>query len=79
MEGHLVHGDFHMTDYLLPFVIEHGFQRQVFRVEQSIVFGLPVVGINGLLKIAFAIKQTDPHQAHSQITGCFGMVACQHP
>ena len=63
----------------LAFAVEHRFQRQVARVEQGVMFGLPVVLVDGLLKIALAIKEADPDKPKVQIAGGFGVVARQNP
>ena len=54
---------------------EHRFQRHVFRVHQIVEFGLPVVRVNGLLKIAFAVEQADADEAEAEVAGGFGVVA----
>ncbi len=72
-----VHVNFHVAYERLAVGIQHGFERHIFRIHQIVEFGLPVVRVNGLLEIAFAVKQTDADKAKSEVAGGFGVVAGQ--
>ena len=74
-EGNLAGGDFHRADDGFALVVQHGLDGQIVRVEQIVVLGLPVVLVNRLLKITFAIKQTDADEAEAEIAGRLGVVA----
>ena len=39
---------------------------------------MPVVGVKGLLKITFAIKQTDAGEAQPEVARSFGVVTCEY-
>lgn len=59
--------DAHGADHLLAAGVEHRFEREVSRIEQGVVLGLPVLLVEGLLKISFAIKQADADETEAQI------------
>ena len=54
--------------------IHHWIHGQVAGVELVVIFSLPVVLINGLLKISFPIKQGDAAKIEAKIAGAFDMV-----
>ena len=45
------------------------------RVNGIVIFRLPVVAINRLLKITFAVEQTDADEAEAEVARGFAMVA----
>jgi hypothetical protein len=73
-----VHADFRVADKRLAVGVEHGLERHVLRVNHRVVFGLPVVGINRLLEIAFAVKKADADEAEAEVAGGLGVVAGQN-
>ena len=74
----LVHPDVHPANQRLAFFVKHRLNRQILGVQQGVVFGLPIVGVNRLLKIAFAVKQADARKTNPQIAGRFRMVPRQY-
>ena len=59
--------------------VHHRFDRQVFRIQQRVILRLPVVRIEGLLEIAFAIEEADADEAQAEIAGGLGVVSGQNP
>jgi hypothetical protein len=56
----------HHADQRLALAVQHRFERQVARVEQGVMFGLPVVLVDGLLEIALAIEEADAGKPRSR-------------
>ena len=77
LEVHHVQADFHGADEPFAIRIQHRLQRHVVRIHRIVVFRLPVVGVNGLLKIALPVKQADADKSQAEIAGGLGMVAGQ--
>ena len=75
LETDAVHVDFHVQHERLAVGIQHRLKRRVLRIHQVVKFGLPVVRVDGLLEIAFAVEQTDADEAEAEVAGGFGMVA----
>ena len=70
--------DLHRADHRLAFGVEHWFKRQILRLEQGVIFRLPIVRVKLLLEVAFAIKQADANEADVEVAGRFGVVARQN-
>ena len=75
LEDHDVHADFHAADEPLAVGVQHRFHRHVLRVNRIVKFRLPVVGVDRLLEIAFAVEQADADEAEAEVAGGFGVVA----
>ena len=58
--------------------IQHRFERHVLRVNRIVKFRLPVVRVNRLLEITFAVKQTDADKTEAEVAGGFRVVAGQN-
>jgi hypothetical protein len=63
----------------LAFRVQHRFERQVLRIEQRIIFRLPIIRVDRLLKITLAVEQADADKAKAKVAGGFRMVAGKHP
>ena len=59
----------------LPVGIHNCIHGKIARVELVVIFSLPVVLINGLLKISFSIKQGDAAEVEAKIAGALNMIA----
>ena len=59
----------HRANQRLSFGIQHRFQRQVYRVQERVILRLPIVLVDLLAEIAFAIKQADSDKANAQVAG----------
>ena len=75
---HRLGRDLDFTNDRLALVVEYRLKREIRRVELAVILRLPVVGIDRLLKVAFAVKQTDTHKTESKVAGRLGVVAGQH-
>src|SRR5258708_6884062 len=75
LEGNLIHPDFNATDHRLPLLVQHGLDWEVLGIQQRVILGLPIVSIDGLLKIAFPIEQADPDKTKAKVARRFGMIA----
>ena len=62
----------------LPLGIHHCIHGKIARIELVVIFSLPVVLINSLLKISFPIKQGDTAKVESEVAGTLDMVASQN-
>ena len=58
--------------------VEDRFDREVSRVEQRVIIDLPVVMVERLLEIAFAVENAHADKAKSQVAGGFSMIAGQN-
>ncbi len=67
-----------MPDKRLAGFIQHWHHRQVLRVEQRVIFHLPVVLIDLLLEITLTIEKADADKTNIQITGRFRVVTRQN-
>src|SRR6266850_4013446 len=67
----------HRTDQRLAMRVEHRLDGKIFWIEQRIIIDLPVIVTDRLLKIAFAIKNTDANKTEPEITRRFCMVTRQ--
>src|SRR5882757_9841903 len=74
MKRYLAHADIYLANHRFTFFIQHRLDWQILRIEQGVIFGLPVVRIDRLLKVPFAIEQTDAGKADSQVVGRFCVV-----
>jgi len=77
LKVHHVQADFHRADEPVAIRIKHRLHRHVVRIHRIIVLRLPIVGIDGLLKIALPVKEADPHETQIEVAGGFRMVARQ--
>src|ERR1019366_5359355 len=77
-ETDIASGDFHGTNDGFVLFIQHRLNRKIRRVKQIVELGLPVVCIDGLLKISFAVKQADADKSQAQIARGFGVVSCEN-
>src|SRR5665213_560468 len=75
LEVHGVHADLDVADEPFAFRVQHRLERHVVRLDGIVKFRLPVVVVNRLLKITFAVKQTDADEAEAEIAGGFRVVA----
>ena len=75
LEEDPVHVDLHLQHQRLAVHVQHGFQRHGLRVHQIVKFGLPVVRVDGLLEITFAVEQPDADEAQAEVAGGLGVVA----
>ena len=75
LEIDLVHGYLDRADQRLAFRVQHRFNRQILGIQPRVILGLPVILVDRLLKIAFAIKQSDADKTEAEVTGRFGVVA----
>ncbi len=71
-EINLVHPDVHLADDRLAVRGEHRFDREILRVQQRVVIHLPVVLVDHLLEIAFAVEEADADEAKPEIAGGLG-------
>ena len=78
-ELHRLRSNLDFANDRLSLDIEHWLKREIRRVELAVILRLPVVGIDRLLKVAFAVKQAYAHEAQPKVAGRLGMVARQHP
>ena len=62
----------------LPLSIHHCIHGEIARIELVVIFSLPVVLINGLLKISLPIKQGDTTKVEAEVAGTLDMVASQN-
>ena len=79
LEINLAHRDLDRGEQRFAFVIEHGLNREVSRIEQRVIIDLPIIMVDRLLEITFAIKQAHPHETQAKIAGRLGMIARQDP
>ena len=77
LEVNLGHRDLDHADQRLAFGVQHRLDGQVLRVKQCVVLRLPIILIDRLLKITFAVKQADADEAKAQIAGRFCVIARQ--
>ena len=75
---HRGHANLDRADEPFALGIKHRLQRNILRVNRIVIFRLPVVGINRLLEITFAVKQTDADETDAEVAGGFRMVAGQN-
>ncbi len=73
-EPDLAAADRHDSDDGVALGVQHGLQGQVLRVERGVGFDLPVLVVERLHEIAFAIEQADSDEPEPQIAGRLGMV-----
>ena len=62
----------------LSLVIQDRLQGQVLWIEERLKFVLPIVLVDLLLEVAFAIKQADAGKTNVEIAGRFGVIARQN-
>ena len=79
LERHPLHPQFDVANQRFARFAEHRLERQVFRVQQRVVFGLPAIHVDRLLEVAFAVEQTDAHKPNARIAGRLGVIARQKP
>jgi hypothetical protein len=77
LEGHQIQADLDGADQPPALGVQQRFERDVVRVNRIVVFRLPVVGINRLLEITFAVKQADADKTETEVAGGFRVVAGQ--
>ena len=68
-EADLARRDANLADDGIAVGIQQRLHRQVERVEQVVEFSLPVVIVDRLLEVAFAVEKADPDKADAQIAG----------
>jgi hypothetical protein len=75
LKGYVLHPELDVADEGFTALVQDGFDGQIFRVEKSVVLGLPVAGVDSLLEIALTVKQAEPDKSDAGIAGGFGVVA----
>ena len=75
LELHLADAHLDGADERLAVLVEHGLDGEVLRLELGVVIDLPVVLIDRLLEVAFAIEQADADEAEPEIARGFRMIA----
>src|SRR6202000_3000845 len=71
LEVHGGHADLDIADQAVALRVHERFERDVVGVDRIVKFRLPIVRINGLLKITFAIEQTDADETEAEVAGGF--------
>jgi len=66
-----------MANEGIAFSVQHGLQRQVLRVQQGVILGLPIIRIDRLLEITLAVKQTHPDESEPEVAGRLGVIPRQ--
>src|SRR5437762_5925341 len=65
------------THERLAMAVEHRLDRKIAGVEQRVVVDLPVVVVESLLEIPFAIKNADANEAKPKVACGFSVVASE--
>ena len=63
---------------LLALLVEDRFEGKVSRVELGVVFGLPVLMVDGLLEVTFAVEEADADEPEPEIAGRKLLEMSQH-
>jgi hypothetical protein len=79
LRAHLapIHGDLHGKR--LAVLVGHEGQRLAGWIDVLGLLGLPAVGCEHLLKVAFVVEEADAHEREAEVAGRLQVVACQHP
>ncbi len=69
LEIYFVHGDFDRADQRLALRVQHRFDGKILWIQARVIFRLPVVLVDGLLEVAFPIKQTHADEPEAEVAG----------
>src|SRR6185369_3116859 len=74
-----VHRNLDRTYQRFAIRVENGLDWKISGIEEGVVIGLPIIVVDQLLKVTFAVKQTHSDEAQAQITRRLCVISCQNP